>query len=350
MYPFEYVGNLHIHSIHSDGAEDPPGIARAAAEVGLDFVCLNDHDFLTDRLRLEEEGFYSNVLLLVGLEIGRRFHHYLAYDLVERVAQDHLTPQEVIDAVNEQGGFGFLAHPFEKGMPFLQKSVAFTWNDLFVKGYAGICIWNFSSRWKERVRSPAHGIFHLLFKHSTLKGPSQGTLSFWDAACSERRIAAIGGSDAHATDFHWGPIAFRPFTYETLLNTINTHVLLPRKLPSSLKAAKMEVYQALKCGRLFIAHDGLSQARGFRFDFIADEGTSLALGEEGPFQKGVLMIRTPRRGKIRLIRDGTLVEDWVETEARYKVEGRGVYRVEVLYKVPLFGWRPWIFSNPIYLR
>jgi hypothetical protein len=350
MVQFEYVGNLHIHSIHSDGAEDIQGIARAAAGVGLDFVCLNDHDFMSDRLYLEEEGFYNNVLALVGLEIGKRYHHYLAYDLIEKVASDNVTPQEIIDSVNTQGGFGFLAHPFEKGMPFLQKSVAFRWNDLFVKGHTGICIWNFSSRWKERVRGPAHGIFHLLFKHSTLKGPSQKTLSFWDAACRERRVVGIGGSDAHATDFNWGPIKFRPFTYEVLLNTINTHILLPEKLPFTLKGAKKEVYHALKTGRLFMAHDGLCQARGFRFDFIADDGPDLAVGEEGPFQKGALMIRAPRSGKIRLIKDGALVEEWLETEVRYTVEERGVYRVEVFYKVPLFGWRPWIFSNPIYLR
>jgi hypothetical protein len=350
MNHYEYVGNLHIHSLHSDGAENIPGIAKAAAGVGLDFVCLNDHDFLTDRLYLEEEGFYNNVLLLVGLEIGKRHHHYLAYDLIEKVAGDNLAPQEVIDLVNKQGGFGFLAHPFEKGMPFRQKSVAYTWNDLLVKDYTGICIWNFSSRWKERIKSPAHGIFYLLFKHSTLKGPSQETLSFWDAACRARRVTGIGGSDAHATDFKWGPITFRPFTYEVLLNTINIHVLLRKKLPPTLDAAKKEIYGALRSGRLFTAHDGLCQARGFRFDFIADKGPGLAMGEEGSFQKGALLIRTPRRAKIRLIRDGAVVEQWLATGARYRVDGKGVYRVEVFCKVPLFGWRPWIFSNPIYLR
>jgi hypothetical protein len=350
MYNFEYVGNLHIHSIHSDGAEDIPSIAKAAARVGLDFVCLNDHDFLSDRLYLEEEGFYNNVLLLVGLEIGRRHHHYLAYDITEKVSGDDVAPQQVIDSVNKQGGFGFLAHPFEKGMPFFQRSVAFRWDDLLIKDYAGICIWNFSSRWKERVKSFAHGLFHLLFKHSTLKGPSQETLSFWDATCRERRVSGIGGSDAHATDFRWGFIRIRPFTYDVLLSTIDTHILLPEKLPSGFEPAKKAVYGALKSGRLFMAHDGLCQARGFRFDFIADDGPGLMMGAEGQFQKGTLMIRTPRAGKIRLIKDGALAEQWLAAEAGYRVAGKGVYRVEVFYKVPVFGWRPWIFSNPIYLR
>ena len=350
MYNFEYIGNLHIHSTHSDGAEDIPTIARVAARVGLDFVCLNDHGVLMDRLHVEEEGFYNSVLLLVGVEFGKRYHHYLAYNLVETVTGAHVGPQEVIDLVNQRGGFGFLAHPFEKGMPFLKKSTAYTWNELSVKGYTGICIWNFSSRWKERVKSLAHGIFHLLFKHSTLKGPSQKTLSFWDAVCRERRVVGIGGSDAHATDFHWGPIRFKPLTYDLLLNTINVHILLSAKLSSTLAPAKKEIYGALKSGRLFTAHDGLCPAKGFRFDFIADEGPGLAMGGEGAFQKGALMIRTPRAGKIRLIKDGALVEQRLGVETDYRVKEKGVYRVEVFYKIPFFGWRPWIFSNPIYLR
>ena len=83
---------------------------------------------------------------------------------------------------------------------------------------------------------------------------------------------------------------------------------------------------------------------------MADDGSSLVIGEEGPFQKGVLLIKTPRRSKIRLIRDGLFAEQWLDSEVSYRLEGRGVYRVEVFYKVHLFGWRPWIFSNPIYLR
>ena len=91
----------------------------------------------------------------------------------ERTAQHNLSAQEIIDTVNEQGGFGFLAHPFEKGMPFSEKSVAYTWNDLSVTDYTGVCIWNFTSRWKERVKSLFHGFFFLGFKTQMLKGPSR---------------------------------------------------------------------------------------------------------------------------------------------------------------------------------
>ncbi|MBW2028421.1 MAG: PHP domain-containing protein [Deltaproteobacteria bacterium] len=350
MFENEYVGNIHIHSIHSDGSSNVAEIAGMASKAGLDFICFHDHDYMLDRLNLEEEGFYGNLLVLIGLEIGRLSHHYLAFDIKEIVKGDSLGPQEVIDRVNQQGGFGILAHPFEKGMPFREKSRAYVWKDLSVRDYLGISIWEFSSRWKERVRTPFHGLFFLAFKKQCLKGPSRRTLSFWDQQCRERRVAAVGGSDAHGGLFKWGFLNFRPLPYEFLLNTINIHVLLYQRMSRDFGPAKKEVYRAIKEGRLFIAHDGLCPAKGFRFDFISDDGSNLFMGEEGAFNPGELVIELPEEGEIRLIKDGMPVQQWQGMEAVYRVKEKGVYRVEVYKRVFFFGWRPWIFSNPIYLR
>jgi hypothetical protein len=350
MFEYEYVGNVHIHSVHSDGAATTQKIAQVAAELGLDFICLNDHAHMTDALHLDEEGYHGKVLVLVGLEMGVRFHHYLAYELKERMARHNLGAQETINTVLEHDGFGFLAHPFEKGMPFAEKSVAYTWNDLSVTGYTGLCLWNFTSRWKERVKTLFHGIVFLAFKTQTLKAPSRKTLSFWDRECQRRRVVAIGGSDAHGTTFKWGPLSLTPFSYRYLLNSINIHVMLKKKLSGSFEEAKKEIYEAMKKGRLFIAHENLSAARGFRFDFISRDGSDLYMGEEAPFQPGQFIVELPDSGKIRLIRDGNVVNQMRGKEAVFPVNEKGVYRVEVSKHLFLFGGRPWIFSNPIYLR
>jgi hypothetical protein len=350
MFEHEYIGNLHIHSSYSDGVYSVAEIAGSAVKAGLDFICINDHDFMTPDLHLREEGFYGRLLVLMGLEIGKRHHHYLAYDLKEMIKGDDLGPQEVIDQVHAQGGFGFLAHPFERGMPFRDKSVAFTWKDRSVQNFTGIDLWNFSSRWKERVKSVFHGLFFLMFPHQTLKGPSKETLYFWDDLCQERRVAALGGSDAHASQFRWGPIRLRPFTYEYLLGTINVHVLLHKYMPLDFKEAKEEVYEAIREGHLFIAHDGLCPAKGFRFDFVADDGSNLFMGEEGNFHEGNLVVELPYPGEIRLMKDGSPLQKWQGMEAAFRVTEKGIYRVEVYRRLSFFGWRPWIFSNPIYLR
>lgn len=350
MFDYEYIGNLHIHTSHSDGALSAAEIAGAASRAGLNFIGINDHDFWLDSLPIQDEGYYGDVLVLVGLEIGERFHHYLAYDIEKIVKGDNLGPQEVIDGVNQQDGFGFLAHPFEKGMPLNERFVAFTWNDLAVQGYTGISIWNFMSRWKERIRSPFHGIYCLMFKRQSLKGPSLDTISFWDKMNQERRVVAIGGSDAHGTLFSWGPIKFRPINYDKLMTTVNIHIHLNRPMSKDFEEAKSKVYDAIKNGRLFIAHDGLCPAKGFKFIFISEDGSDMIQGEEELFNRGDLVVELPSEGEIRLIKDGKLEKVWQGTEAAYHVTEPGVYRIEVYRHVLLFGWKPWIFSNPIYLR
>jgi hypothetical protein len=219
-----------------------------------------------------------------------------------------------------------------------------------VTGYQGICLWNFSSRWKERIRTILHGFFFLAFKTQLLKGPSRETLSFWDQECRKRRMTVIGGSDAHGTDFKWGPLNLIPFTYEYLLNSITVHIFLKNRIPKVLDEAKEEVYGALKEGRLFIAHDNLCPSKGFRFDFISNDGSDLYMGEEGEFREGSFVIEIPSDGEIRLVKDGQVVKKWRGRDVMYEPKEKGVYRIEVYRRLFPFGWRPWIFSNPIYLR
>jgi predicted metal-dependent phosphoesterase TrpH len=67
MFNYEYVGNIHIHSIHSDGTKSYAEIAQRASEAGLDFICINDHEYMKKSHSLADEGFYGNVMLFLGL-------------------------------------------------------------------------------------------------------------------------------------------------------------------------------------------------------------------------------------------------------------------------------------------
>jgi len=220
-----------------------------------------------------------------------------------------------------------------------------------VKGYTGICIWNFSSRWKENVKSFWHGIFHLIFKRYTLKGPTKKTLSTWDRLCSEGRVVAIGGSDAHASSIKIGFIKLKPLSYRYLLNTINTHILTPSPLSGDVTTDKKIIYTSLREGNCFIAHDGLRGAKGFSFSFRREKNKErIEMGQEAQFSPGVLVIKLPDRGLTRILKDGSLFKTEYGSGLSIRIQKGGVYRVEVLRKTPIFGWRPWIFSNPIYLR
>ena len=100
-----------------------------------------------------------------------------------------------------------------------------------------------------------------------------------------------------------------------------------------------------------VAHDGLFPAKGFRFFFTSDNsGERLEMGEEAQYNPGVATIKLPCRGLIRIVRNGLLLKRYYGKELNLHIEEPGVYRVEVYKRTVLFGWRPWIFSNPIYLR
>ena len=74
------------------------------------------------------------------------------------------------------------------------------------------------------------------------------------------------------------------------------------------------------------------------------------MGQEAQFSPGIVVIKLPGYGLTRIIKDGSLFKTGYGSGLSIRIQKRGVYRVEVLRKTPLFGWRPWIFSNPIYLR
>jgi len=46
----EYAGNLHIHSVYSDGSGRHAEIAEAAAAAGLNFVIVTDHNVRVEGL------------------------------------------------------------------------------------------------------------------------------------------------------------------------------------------------------------------------------------------------------------------------------------------------------------
>jgi len=350
MFTFEYMGNLHIHSIHSWGGSDASEIARAASKAGLHFICINGHDHLGDSLHLTEEGFHKGVLVLMGLEIGEHHNHIVAYDLKEMIRSNSKHPNELIDQINKQGGFGFLTYDPEKDMPSGHDSTAHLWKDLSVAGDHGICIWHFTLRWKEHVKTIFHALFLKITKRQSFRSPSRKSLAFWDALCQHRKVSAIGGSDAPGYPFKWGFISIKPISYEYMMSTVNVHILLNKYMPIDFKEAKKEVYGALKEGRLFIANERLCPARGFKYFFIGDDGSDLFMGEESKFHPGKIVIELPAKGEIRLFRDGILEKKWRSSEAIYRVPYKGVYRVEVYRRRLHFRWQPWIFSNPIYLR
>jgi hypothetical protein len=352
MKEFEYTGHLHIHSSLSDGNAPVQEIARHAEKLGLDFICITDHN-TAEGLKKGLEGWHNGVLVLFGVEINVEKNHYIAFGIRENVPHDDENPQQVIDAVNALGGFGYLAHPVEKGNPFFMKGRCFAWDRWDISGFTGLEIWNFSSLWRIAYNNKMKVLFwYISDPYRAARFPDPGGLAIWDSLSQERRAVAFAGSDAHSFKGRIGPFKLSFFPYEFLLRTINTHILLEEELNKDLPAAREQVFNSLRKGRFFIGSDYLHSTRGFRFSALNNDEDEVSIGQEIAYSPAtVLRIVSPSpRGLIRVIKNGRVVYESREQILAFKVLKPGTFRVEVFWR-PFFGKPlPWIYSNPIYVR
>ena len=348
MQYYERVGNLHVHTIHSDGTADHAAVARVAAGAGIDFVIVTDHNTYIPR----ETCWRGSVLLIVGEEVNspQREHanHLLVFNAGKSLAQHSYSPQSLIDQAQVRGGLCFIAHPYERSGAYAREP-EINWEDWRVKEYTGIEIWNYMSEFKSHLPNVYLALLHAFWPRLAIRGPYPETLSRWDQMLSEGRTVGIGGSDAHGTVYRLGPLRRAVLSYDYLFRALNTHVLLPDPWSGDAAQDATQVYDALKRGRAFVGYDGLRRTHGFRF--TATNGNGLyTMGDRLPPGDGVeFNIRLPARAYIRLLHNGKCVAEAGGTQMSYRATRPGTYRVEA-YRRYAFRRRGWIFSNPIYIR
>jgi hypothetical protein len=109
------------------------------------------------------------------------------------------------------------------------------------------------------------------------------------------------------------------------------------------------VWEALEAGRAYVAFDWLCDPTGFVFQ-AAKGDEKWPIGSKIKFEEGMkLFTVAPLEAKIRLIRNGELVQETTARELSFDVKEPGVYRVEYWLQIG-DEERPWILSNPIYIR
>jgi hypothetical protein len=333
---------IHVHSTHSDGTGTVPQIARAAARAGIDVVLLTDHDTLAAK-RAGEERWYGDALVLVGEEISPVDRdHFLAFGIDDEISRRQSGP-ELCEAVRAAGGFGFAAHPFSRGSErFKRPGIRFAEPDCL----DGIELWSFLNDTGERVSGLLDLARMIWTPQRVIGGPPPGNLREWDRLCQTRRVVAIGGLDAHQFGIRIaGRVPIRAMGYKRTFRQLHTHVLVERPLTHELEPDRTLVYTALRQGRCYIANDRVADAVGFAFWATTGDAT-LQMGAEAMHSDGIaLHVHAPQPARIRLLRDGVIAADAHAAELVHEAGRAGVYRVEVALRN-----RPWIYSNPVYLR
>ncbi|KUG03553.1 hypothetical protein ASZ90_018986 [hydrocarbon metagenome] len=345
----EYTGNMHIHSSYSDGSLEIEDIAAKASRAGLDFIIITDHYTLAGRYA-GKEGYQQKVLVLIGMEANETKNHYLCLDIGKEVKNKNDNPQVVIDEVNRQHGIGIIAHPFEKGSPLFADGISFEWTDWKVSGFQGIEIWNFTSQWKDHVTSTIKGLWLVFYPHAALSGPCPKALAKLDEyQCRGEKIIATGGSDAHGYAMKLGMFHFQVSPYETSFKCINVHVLTELPLTGEVERDKEKIYTALRKGTLWIGYDYFINSRGFRY-FAREVDQTWQMGDTVPSSKDLtLQVSTPAAVRVKLLKNGKVIQSSSGKRHIFSHIDPGVYRIEAYHR-HFLGYRPWIFSNSIWVE
>ncbi len=350
----EYAGNMHCHTIYSDGYGDHRGIARIALESGLDFVVVTDHNVYVsgvDSYHYQED---QRVLLLTGEEIHDQARepqksHLLVYEARRELAHLAANPQELLSTVEKSSGLSFLAHPVDPAAPLFNEG-DLSWDDWDVQGFTGIELWNFMTEFKSQLTSLPRALYYAYNPRRISVSPDRKLLEMWDSLLTQgRRVVAIGGSDAHGHPARMGPLRRVIFPYDLLFRAINTHVLTSDQLCGDVEADRRILFRAIRRGHCFVGNDLPARTHGFRFSAKGDEGAAI-MGDSLSIGYGVtLQVRLPQPAEIRLIHNGEVVQQWPEAQFAVKTVNKlGAYRVEA------FAYyngrrRGWIFSNPIFI-
>ena len=182
---------------------------------------------------------------------------------------------------------------------------------------------------------------------SSLCARPDAALARWDAELAAgKKSVGLGALDAHAL-MKIGKNKYPIPSYENSFRAVTTHVHSAERTPDA-------VHTAIREGNCYFAYDCLGDARGMEFaadsplspaqQVVPREGVGVRVYARAPDPKA--LVRLYFRGKV-------VAAGW--GELTFTAKEPGAYRVEV-YKVarrvgPIcLGARPWIFTNPIYVR
>lgn len=386
----DYRAIFHAHaedSAHTGGTR--PEMLADAKRVGVQAIFLSNHhrppvDFINDSWR----GLHEGVLFVPGSE-DRGFLISPARSIMAHMSDP--TP-EFIKIVTEDDGLIFLSHIEERP-------------DHSMAGLNGMEIYNRHAD----AKKDAAGIVSLFLKltdpaslrelEECLKRfPDEmlaaqsvypaDYLAKWDKETKTRRLTGVAANDCHhnqilivkmvdaetvrvgtnvddddgmrlikaalrpgiraLTKGHQpgdilGRLDFDPY-FRSFQNG-STHILAAELSEPALRTA-------LRKGHAYVSHDWMCDPRGFQFSLISPPSDKplLVMGDEVPFSPGLkLTAQFPVACEIRVLNGGTIIAEKSGDQVEQAVTAAGVYRVE--------GWlevdgeeRPWIYSNPIYVR
>jgi hypothetical protein len=249
-------GAYHVHTTRSDGAEDKPAIAAAAARAGLRFVIFTDHGDGTHAP--DPPAYREGVLCIDGVEISTNGGHYVALDMPAAPYPLGGEAAAVVEDVARLGGFGIAAH-VDSTKPEL------SWPD-WRAPIDGLEWLNADSEWRdESTGTLMRTLFHYFVRPApamaALFDRPSATLDRWAELSRTRRVVALAGLDAHGgvrTRLEGSSRLAAGPSYETSFRSLSNRVVLERPLAGDAAADARAVLDAIRQGRVYTAIDALA--------------------------------------------------------------------------------------------
>jgi hypothetical protein len=202
-----YRGELHSHTLHSDGKLTVAELIAGAQQSRLDFLAITDHN-TTSAMSQVDPAALNGLLVIPGIELTTFNGHALALGVNEwvdwRTGYHGWTMEDAARRTHALGGLFIIAHPNDVGTPFC---TGCHWDDtgFDLDLVDAIEIWN--NWW----RHPDSG--------------NAANLDWWRRLQSEprpRSMPATCGGDIHVMgEWGWGPKAPYIYVYASSLSMVD---------------------------------------------------------------------------------------------------------------------------------
>jgi len=178
--PRWYRGNLHSHTVHSDGTYTVEERARVSAEFGLDFLAITDHNTISQHH--EVDRWPDGITPIRGCEVTTFHGHINCFGLSTPIDWRHDARGDgaaaIVDQAHRQNAIVSINHPSAFGDPWCS-SCHWDYARADYSTFDAIEIWN--GGWAD------------------VETANEGTLAFWtDLLDAGIRLTGIAGTDSHS--------------------------------------------------------------------------------------------------------------------------------------------------------
>lgn len=172
--------DLHIHTKPASACSslDPIDLIREAKRIGLDGICLTDHDKVWDPQEVAKLRREYDCVILRGVEVTSMEGDILVFGLEEEL-KGIISPEKLRKIVDEVGGIMLVSHPF-RGAFIAGKEFSIPGLTLTVEDAC-----------KEHVFQFVEGMEVLNGENSDVEN------TFALEVCQKLNLRGVGGSDAH---------------------------------------------------------------------------------------------------------------------------------------------------------